>query len=79
MMNSGGLHGLSCKYIAGRFKRHLTINDMIKRALQKAGLSSVLESPVLGCPHTEISLARSWQAGSQAGFCKHGNTLESAY
>ena len=46
-MNSRGLHGLSCKYGAGRFPRHSTINDVIKRALQNAGLLSVLEPPVL--------------------------------
>ena len=61
-MNSGGLHGFSCKYSASRFKRHSTINDVIERALQKAGLSSVLESPVLWDPHTEISFVRSWLA-----------------
>ena len=47
-MDSRGLHGLSCKYSAGRFPRHsATMNDVIKRALQKAGLPSVLEPPGL--------------------------------
>ena len=46
-MDSRGLHGLSCRYSAGRFPRHLTMNDVIKRALQKAGLPSVLEPPGL--------------------------------
>ena len=46
-MDSRGLHGLSCKYSAGRFPRHSAMNDMIKRALQKAGLPSVLEPPGL--------------------------------
>ena len=41
--NGRGLHGLSCKYSAGRIPRHLAMNDVIKRALQKAGLQSVLE------------------------------------
>ena len=35
--------------------------------------------PALGCPHTESNFARSWQAGWQAGFGKHGNTLESSH
>ena len=33
----------------------------------------------LGCSHTDSSFARSWQAGWQAGFGKHGNTLESTH
>ena len=47
MMDSRSLHGLSCKYSAGRFPWHSAMNDVIKRALQKAGLSSVLEPPGL--------------------------------
>ena len=43
-MDSRCLHGLSCKYSAGRFPRHSAMNDVIKRALQKAGLPSVLET-----------------------------------
>ena len=46
-MDSRGLHGLSCKYSAGRFPRHSAMNDVIKRAIQKAGLPSVLEPPGL--------------------------------
>ena len=46
-MDSRGFHGLLCKYSAGRFPRHHAMNDVIKRALQKAGLSSVLEPPGL--------------------------------
>ena len=42
-MDSRGLHGLSCKYSAGRFPRHSAMNEVIKRALQKTGLPSVLE------------------------------------
>ena len=38
-----GLHGLSCKYSTGRIQRHSAMNDVIKRALRKAGLPSVLE------------------------------------
>ena len=37
-MDSRGLHGLSCKYSAGRFPRHSAMNGVVKRALQKAGL-----------------------------------------
>ena len=46
-MDSRGLHGLSCKYSAGRFPRHSAMNDVIKRPLQKACLLSVLEPPGL--------------------------------
>ena len=46
-IDSRGLHGLSCKYSAGHFPRHSAMNDMIKWALQKAGLPSVLEPPGL--------------------------------
>ena len=42
-MDSRGFPGLSCKYRAGRFPRHSAMNDVVKRALQKAGLPSVLE------------------------------------
>ena len=44
---SRGLHGLTCKFSAGCFPRHSAMNDVIKRALQKAGLPSVLEPPEL--------------------------------
>ena len=40
-MDSMGLHGL------GRFPRHWAMNDVVKRALHKAGLPSVLEPPGL--------------------------------
>ena len=46
-LDSRGLHGLSCKYSAGRFPRHSAMNYMINRALQKAGLGSVLVPPGL--------------------------------
>ena len=46
-MGSRGFHGLSCKYSDDHFPRHLAMNDVIKRALQKAGLPSVLEPPEL--------------------------------
>ena len=46
-MDSRGLHGLSCNYSDGRFPRHSAMKDVIKRALQKADLPSVLEPPGL--------------------------------
>ena len=47
MMDDRGLHGLSCRYSAGRHPRHSAMNDVVKRALQRAGLPSVLEPPGL--------------------------------
>jgi hypothetical protein len=43
MMDSRGLHGLSCKFSAGRHPRHAALNDVIRRALQSAGIPSILE------------------------------------
>lgn len=43
IMDARGLHGLSCKYSAGRHPRHSALNDVIRRALQSAGIPSVLE------------------------------------
>ena len=40
---SRGLHGLFCEHSAGRFPMHSAMNDVIKRSLYKASLSSVLE------------------------------------
>ena len=42
-MDAGGLHGLSCKYSAGRLPRHAALNDVVRRALQSAGVPSMLE------------------------------------
>ena len=42
-----GYHPLSCRYSTGRFPRHAELNDVIRRALQRAGLPSVLEPPGL--------------------------------
>jgi len=42
-MDEKGLHGLSCKFSAGRHPRHAALNDVVRRALQKAGLPSTLE------------------------------------
>lgn len=44
-MDARGLHGLSCKYSAGRHPRHAALNDVIRRGLQSAGIPSVLEPP----------------------------------
>ena len=37
------LHGLSCRYSAGRLPRHANLNDVVKRALATAGVPSWLE------------------------------------
>ena len=42
-MDARGLHGLSCRFSAGRHPRHAVLNDVIRRALQSAGIPSVLE------------------------------------
>ena len=42
-MDSKGLHGLSCRFSAGRHPRHSAMNDVVRRALLRAGLPSVLE------------------------------------
>ena len=42
-----GLHPLSCRFSAGRLPRHAGLNDIIKRALNTAGIPSVLEPPGL--------------------------------
>ena len=42
-MDALGLHGLSCRYSAGRHPRHAALNDAVQRALQKVGLPSLLE------------------------------------
>ena len=47
VMDYCGLHGLSCRYSAGRHPRHSAMNDVVKRALQRAGLPAVLEPPGL--------------------------------
>jgi len=38
-----GLHPLSCRQSAGRFPRHKAINDIVKRALDAAGMHAILE------------------------------------
>lgn len=42
-VDSLGVHGLSCKFNAGRLARHTEANDIIRRALVSAGLPAVLE------------------------------------
>ena len=42
-MDATGLHGLSCKLAAGRIPRHQALNDVIWRALTKAGVPSTKE------------------------------------
>ena len=46
-MDRRGLHGVFCKYSVSCFPKHSAMNDVVKRALQKAGLPSVLEPPGL--------------------------------
>ena len=47
MVDSTGRHGLSCKNAKGTFPRHQHINDLIKRALGSAQVTSILEPPGL--------------------------------
>ena len=42
-MDARGTHGLSCKRSAGRIARHHNINDLVWRALQRAGIPSTKE------------------------------------
>ena len=42
-MNVLGLHGLSFQRSAGRLPRHSSLNDIIKRSLEQAGVPSWLE------------------------------------
>src|ERR1051325_5527911 len=46
-MDARGSHGLSCTRSAGRHLRHSQINDIICKALIKAGVSAVKEPPGL--------------------------------
>jgi hypothetical protein len=38
-----GLHGLSCKKVAGKFNRHMQVNDVIWKALNSAGIPAAKE------------------------------------
>ena len=42
-MDARGTHGLACKLSSGRMARHHHINDLIWRALQRAGIPSTKE------------------------------------
>lgn len=46
-VESNGHHGLSCVRCAGRFSRHHSINEILRRALVSANLPCVLEPPGL--------------------------------
>ncbi|CAG9135278.1 unnamed protein product [Plutella xylostella] len=46
-VDAQGHHGLYCVRSAGRFSRHHSINDIIRRALASANIPSVLEPPGL--------------------------------
>ena len=45
--DSTGRHGLSCKKAKGTIPRHQQINDIVKRALGSAQVTSILEPPGL--------------------------------
>ncbi|XP_037034226.1 uncharacterized protein LOC119073006 [Bradysia coprophila] len=46
-----GLHGLSCKYSAGRYARHAIVNDLLKRALVTSKVPAMLEPT--GCNRSD--------------------------
>jgi hypothetical protein len=64
-----GTHGLSCKISAGRTPRHAYLNDIIHRALVRAGVSAVKEPAGLsrtdGKRPDGVTLVP-WQAGRTA-------------
>ena len=43
VVSDRGIHGLSCRLAVGRLARHNAINDIIHRALGRAGVPAVLE------------------------------------
>ena len=43
MLDTRGLHGLSCRFSAGWLPRHSALNEIVKQSLQSAGIPSVLE------------------------------------
>ena len=43
LVDSRGTHGLACKMSSGRMARHHYINDLVWRALQRAGIPSIKE------------------------------------
>ena len=66
-----GTHGLSCKISAGRTPRHAYLNDIIHRALVRAGVSAVKEPAGLsrtdGKRPDGVTLVP-WQAGRSAAW-----------
>ena len=67
MVDAGGTHGLSCKRGTARAIRHHQLNDIVRRALVRANIPSVLEPSGLlrgegkrPCGMTLIS----WQGGN---------------
>ena len=42
-VDQSGVHGLSCIKSAERFSRHAQVNDIIKKALSRAHIPSILE------------------------------------
>lgn len=47
MVEENGHHGLSCQRSAGRFSRHHSINDIVRRAMVSVNIPCVLEPPGL--------------------------------
>ena len=43
LADSKGYHSLTCRFSAGRHPRHTALNDIVKRALQSAGVPALLE------------------------------------
>ena len=47
--DSKGHHALTCRFSAGRHPRHTALNEVTRRALQSAGIPSILEPTGLDC------------------------------
>ena len=43
LADSKGYHSLTCRFSAGRHPRHTALNDIVRRALQSAGVPALLE------------------------------------
>ena len=43
LADARGHHALTCRFSAGRHPRHTALNDVVRRALQTAGFTSILE------------------------------------
>ena len=74
-MDSKGLHGLSCKYSDGGFPRPSAMNNVVKRALQKVGLPSVLEPPGLDRGHS-ITVVHLNRSAMEAGIAANTKSAE---